>query len=168
MLENNLIQHSSSPWCSSLQLVAKPDRSKRITVDYRLLNNVTVKDAYPLPHTDCLLSKLGGAKYFSKLVLHSGYYQIMMNPEHQKYTAFGCEFGLFEYRVMPMGLTNACATFQRIMNGVLKRCIVYLDDIIIYSPTLNDHVLHVLEVIDILKINLLKEKLKKCELLKLK
>ena len=152
MLDARIIVPSSSEWRSPTNLVAKKDGSTRITLDYRKINEVTEKDAYPLPNINSSLSQLAGANYFSKLDLSSGYYQVPMDEESQKYTAFGCEFGLFEYTVMPMGLTNATATFQRLMNNVLAGligfiCLVYLDDIIVYTKgPVRQHVIDVLVV----------------------
>ena len=132
------------------------------------VNNVTVKDAYPIPRIEDLFTYLCKATLFSTLDLASGYYQVAMKPESQQYTAFSCEFGFFEYKVMPMGLTNACATFQRLMNTVLdgligECCLVYLDDIIIYSNSIEEHLQHVKRVAERLRTNNLKIKLSKCK-----
>jgi hypothetical protein len=134
-------------------LVAKKDGSKRMTVDYRHQNNVTVKDAHPLPQNEEMFVKLSGARWFTKLDLFSGYYQIPMDPASAQFTAFGTEAGLYEYMVIPMGLTNAPATFQRIMNHLLADVIkkgfvvVYIDDILIFSESIEEHVEHVKQVI---------------------
>ena len=104
-------------------LISKPDGSIRITVDYRKLNPVTIKDAYPLNNIYDMYTRLTKAKYFTKLDLYSGFYHILMEEESRKYTAFVVEWGLYEYQVMPMGLTNAPASFQRLMNKVLDEFI---------------------------------------------
>ena len=169
MLDARIIVPSNSEWRSPTNLVAKKDGSTRITLDYRKLNEVTEKDAYPLPNINSSLSQLAGATYFTKLDLSSGYYQVPMEPESQKFTAFGCEFGLFEYTVMPMGLTNATATFQRLMNYVLAGligfiCMVYLDDIIVFTKgPLRQHIYDVLIVAHRIRDHNLRLKLKKCE-----
>jgi predicted aspartyl protease len=169
MLEARIIVPSNSEWRSPTNLVAKKDGSTRITLDYRKLNEVTEKDAYPLPNINSSLSQLAGANYFTKLDLSSGYYQVPMEPESQKYTAFGCEFGLFEYTVMLMGLTNATATFQRLMNYVLSGligeiCMVDLDDIIFFTKgPLKQHIYEVLIVAHRIRDHKLRLKLKKCE-----
>jgi hypothetical protein len=171
MVACGMVQHSNSSYSSATNLVKKKDGSTRVTIDYRPLNNITIKDAFPLPNIENLFCLLSKAKYYSKFDLASGYYQIKMSPESRKYTVFACEFGLYEYLVMPMGLTNAPATFQRLMNEVLKDligifCAVYLDDIIVFSHSLQDHVRHVNMIIERLATYALKVKLSKCELVK--
>jgi hypothetical protein len=146
--------------------VKKKDGSIRVTQDFRKLNSVTVKDAYPIPRIDSMLHKLAGAKLFTTIDLASGYYQVGLSEESKQYTAFGCEFGFYEYNVMPMGLTNACATFQRMMNKVFdgligQCCFVYLDDIIVFSTEVEDHRKHVKMIINRLREFLLRVKTKK-------
>jgi len=168
MKSSLMIEESHSPWASAVRLVKKKDGTLRITVDYRKLNNVTIKDAYPIPRIDNMLSKLSKARIFTTLDLASGYYQVRMHIDSKKYTAFTCDYGFFEYNVMPMGLTNACATFQRLMNKVLLGlvgiiCFVYLDDIIIFSANASEHFEHVRQVIERLRNNKLKVKIIKCK-----
>ena len=163
-----MVVDSKSPWSSPIRLVKKKDGSIRICVDFRKLNNVTVKDAYPIPRIEDLFAYLGKAKMFSSLDLAKGYYQVDMDPSSMQYTAFSCEFGFYEYTVLPMGLTNACATFQRLMNTVLDGllglvCVVYLDDIIIFSENAEEHTNHVKLVADRLRAFNLKVNLKKCK-----
>jgi hypothetical protein len=129
---------------------------------------VTIKDSYPLPKIEELFPQLANARYFTTLDLASGYYQVKMKTESRQYTAFSCEFGFYEYVVLPMGLTNACATFQRLMDRVLLGligdiCLVYLDDIIIYSSDATSHLEHVRLVTDRLRQNNLKIKMSKCK-----
>ena len=171
MKRAGMIVDSSSPWCSPVRLVRKKDGTVRICVDFRKLNNVTVKDAYPIPIINDLFVYLAKAKVFSTLDLKSGYFQVKMKPESQALTAFACEFGFYEYKVMPMGLTNACATFQRLMNKVLaglvgKICLVYLDDIIIYSNNELEHVEHIRLVCERLRQHNLKIAIHKCKFFK--
>ena len=172
MLEAGLIQKSESPWSSPVLLVSKPDGSIRFTVDYSKLNNLTIKDAHPLPNAEDMFALLANSKWYTKLDLYQGFYQIPLDDDSKKYTAFACEWGLYEYNVMPMGLTNAPATFQRMMNNVLRECIeegyvsVFLDDILIHSSTLDEHFKHLSKVVEKLRQNDLKVKLKKCELVK--
>ena len=153
-------------------LVSKPDGSIRVTIDYRSLNERTLKDAHPLPNNEDLYALLAQSRWFTKLDLYTGYFQILMKKECRKLTAFRCEWGLFEYLVMPMGLTNAPATFQRAMNQVLKRFIVagfvvvFLDDILIHSETLVEHFKHIELVVNELKKFQLSVKIKKCEVAK--
>lgn len=168
MKDAGMIVDSKSPWCSPVRLVRKKDGSVRVCIDYRKLNNVTIADAYPIPKIEEIFQRLGQARIFSSLDLCSGYYQVKMDVKSREYTAFSCEFGFYEYVVLPMGLTNACATFQRLMNTVLgdlidKVCLVYLDDIIIFSNSKEEHLAHVKLVIDRLRKYNLKIKLSKCK-----
>ena len=168
MKDAGMVVDSNSPWCSPVRLVRKPDGSIRVCVDFRKLNSVTTKDSFPIPTIDHIIQHLGNAKIYSSLDLAQGYHQIRMDKDSCKYTAFATSTGLYEYRVMAMGLTNSCATFQRILNKVLEGyledfCLVYLDDILIYSENLEDHEKHVKLVIERLKKNGLKVKLSKCK-----
>ncbi len=163
-----MIIDSKSPWCSPVRLVKKPGGSIRVCVDFRKVNNVTIKDSFPIPKIEDIFSHLAKAKIFSTIDLASGYYQIKMDKNSMQYTAFASQWGFYEYVVMPMGLTNACATFQRLMNTVLEGyigvfCLVYLDDIIIYSENEQEHLRHVKLIIERLRLHNLKIKLSKCK-----
>jgi hypothetical protein len=149
-------------------LAKKKGADYRFCIDYRKLNDITKKDSYPLPRIDKLLERYEGAKWFSSLDLAAGYHQIEMEEKDREKTAFICSQGLFEYNVMPFGLTNAPATFQRMMDKVLKEYIgefvtVYLDDIMIYSKSFEEHVEHIEKVLMKLKEINAVIKLKKCE-----
>ena len=151
MLQDEVIRESRSPWSSPIVLVKKKDGSVRFCVDYRKLNEVTTRDHYPLPRTEDILDTLGRSKFFTTLDLRSGYWQVPVKEEDKKKTAFVSYAGLYEYNVMPFGLTNAPATFQRLMDAVLaglrwQTCLVYLDDIIIFSPDFETH-LHRLDLV---------------------
>ena len=144
MLANDVIQPSNSPWASPIVLVTKSDRSMRFCVDYRKLNAATRKDAYPLPRIDDTLDNLRNSKWFSTLDLTSGYWQVEVNPEDRCKTAFCTSEGLFEFQVMPFGLCNAPATFQRLMDLVLSglqwvSCLVYLDDVVVFGKSFEEH-----------------------------
>ena len=144
MLVKEVISPSVSPWSSPIVLVAKPDGSTRFCIDYREVNNVTKKDAYPLPRVDDTLDALGGAKYFTTLDLQSGYWQVTLEENSKEITAFSTSKGHWEFNVMPFGLTNAPATFQRLMDYVLtglhwSQCLVYLDDVIIFGRNFDEH-----------------------------
>ena len=156
MLQAHLIQPSHSPWSAPVVLVKKKDGSTRFCVDYRKLNSVTRKDSYPIPRVDDALDALAGAKYFSTLDLRSGYHQVEMDKTSQQYTAFATASGLYEFCVLPFGLCNAPSTFQRLMHQVLHGldwniCLIYLDDIIIFSRTFEEHLSRLRLVLDRLR-----------------
>ena len=167
MLEKSIIQPSESPWASPVVIVPKKTGDLRICIDYRSLNNVTITDSYPIPHVQDQLESFRTAKYFTALDLASGYWQVEMDPKDRQKTAFITPSRLYEFIVMPFSLKNAPATFQRLMNKVLHQlignfCVVYLDDIIIYSTTFQDHCKHLQLVIERLQKANLKIKLEKC------
>ena len=142
-----MIKPSTSPWASPIVLVQKKDGSTWFCVDYRKVNNVTRKDAYPLPRVDDILDTLAGSQWFSTLDLISGYWQVEVKEEDREKTAFCTPDGLFEFEVMPFGLCNAPATFQRLMELVLAglqwmTCLVYLDDVIVTGKTFEEHLDH--------------------------
>jgi len=167
MLDNKLIKDSTSPWASPVVLVMKKNGKKRFCVDYRKLNAITKKDSYPLPRIDELLDSLAGATYFSTLDLMSRYWQVMMHPADREKTAFITKYGTYEFNVMPFGLCNAPATFQRLMNQIYqgiayKYVIVYLDDTNVFSRTFKDHIQHLREVFIRIRKAGLKLNLEKC------
>ncbi|XP_044317449.1 uncharacterized protein LOC123038055 [Drosophila rhopaloa] len=162
-----IIRPSTSPWASPVVLVRKKDGSTRFCVDYRRLNDITIKDSYPLPRMDDILTTMHGAYWFSTMDLQSGYWQVEMDDTSRAKTAFTCDAGLFEFNVMPFGLTNAPATFERLMDGLFsgpawKYTLVYLDDIIVYSRTAEDHLDHLQQVLDKLQSAGLKLSPRKC------
>jgi len=145
LMEKGLIVPSHSPWAFPVLLVKKKTGDWRMCVDYRRLNEITIKDAYALPFIDELLESVHGAKFFSALDLFHGYHQIPMDPKDIEKTAFTTKFGNYNFLVMPFGLTNAPASFQREMNRILMpligKCLfVYMDDILVYSPTFEQHI----------------------------
>ncbi len=170
LLELGLITPSQSDWTSPIILVPKPKGENRLCVDYRRLNAITVKDAYPLPLLDDILDTLSGSNIFSCLDLKSGYWQVTLNTDDRHKAAFTCKFGIFEWTVMPFGLCNAPSTFQRLMERVLSpvlgRCaVVYIDDIIIFSATIASHWTHLEEVLSLLQNANLKLNGEKCRFL---
>ena len=148
-------------------IVDKKDGTKRFCVNFRQLNKRTVLSSYPLPLIDELLCLLGKAKYFTCIDLKSGYWQVEVAEKDKEKTAFTSHRGLFEYNVMPFGLTNAPGVFQRLMSTVLRDMnhfsLAYLDDVIIFSSTLEEHLKHISMVFDCLKEHNLKMKISKCK-----
>ncbi|GBO29548.1 Retrovirus-related Pol polyprotein from transposon 412 [Araneus ventricosus] len=143
MVDNGIIEESSGPWASPIVLVKKKDGSTRFCVDYRKLNEISKKDSYPLARIDDTLDALNGSQWFTTLDLKSGYWQVEVRPEDREKTAFTTGQGFWQFKVMSFGLCNAPATFERLMETVLRglsseACLVYLDDIIIVGQTFEE------------------------------
>jgi hypothetical protein len=167
LLAKGFIRPSRSPWGSPMFLVEKPDGGKRMVIDYRALNAATTRNRYPLPRVDELFDQLQGARYFSKLDLRTGYWQIRIAAEDVAKTAFTSRHGHFEWLVLPMGLTNAPAEFMALMENTFrdelnKFVLVFLDDILVYSRTLEEHKEHLRVVLQRLREQKLFAKLSKC------
>ena len=167
MYERGVIEPSTSPWSSPVVLVKKKSGDTRFCVDYRKLNNVTRKDSYPLPRIDDTLEALAGAEWFSSLDLMSGYWQVEMDNESKEKTAFSTGCGLWQFRVMPFGLCNAPATFERLMEQVLAGlplsvCLIYLDDILVPGRSFEEEIHNLQRVFDHLQSAGLKLSPKKC------
>lgn len=171
MLEAGIISPSVSPWSFPVVLVRKPDNSIRFCVDYRKLNSITRKDSHPLPRISEALDALGGAKFFSTLDLRSGFWQFQMSNDSKEKTAFITHNGLFEFNRLPFGLCNSAATFQRAMTHILRGlewdiCLVYIDDLIIFSRSFDEHLIHLEKVFKRLREADVKLKPSKCHFVK--
>jgi len=144
MLEAKVVRPSTSEWAIPVVFVPKEDRSPLFCVDYRRLNAVTKKDSYPIPRMEDCIDSLGDARVFSRIDCNAGYWQIPMAPDDIDKTAFTCHMGTYEYLIMAFGLTNAPTTFQRALDIILsgmtwQTCLVYLDDVIVFSDTAENH-----------------------------
>lgn len=176
LLQGDIIEYSTSPYNSPLWIVPKKPDSKgtprwRMVIDYRALNEKTIGDAYPLPNINEILDQLGSAKYFSVFDLASGFHQIPMNPTDAPKTAFSTPYGHYQFKRMPFGLRNAPATFQRLMDNVLtglqgNELFVYLDDIVIYAKSLQEHTVKFNRLMSRLREANLKLQPDKCEFLR--
>lgn len=169
MLERKIIRGSASPYASPVVLVRKRSGALRLCIDYRQLNKVTVKDSFPLPRIDESLEVMDGARYFSSLDLSHGYFQITMHPDSVPLTAFRVPWGLFEFERMPQGLCNSPSTFQRVMEVIFSdmnftKLILYLDDVLVFSRTFEEHLERLGEVFARLTKHGLKLKGEKCHL----
>ncbi|XP_071683402.1 uncharacterized protein [Lolium perenne] len=168
MLRKGLIRPSASPWGSPVIFVDKRDGTIRLCVDYQKLNDVTIKNKYPLPKIEDLFDQMNGARVFSKIDLRTGYHQLKVRESDIPKTAFTTRYGLFEYTVISFGLTNAPAYFMNLMNKVFmkyldKFVVVFIDDILIYSKSEEEHVEHLRIVLGTLRDHKLYAKFSKCE-----
>ena len=172
MLDAGVIQPSNSPWCNAVVLVRKKDGSLRFCIDFRKLNSLTVKDSHPLPRICETLESLAGAAHFSTFDMNSGFWQVPMDEESKQYTAFTLgSMGLYECESMLFGLCNTPPTFQRLMQNCLGElnltyCLIYLDDVIVFSDTPDEHLQRIRVVFDCLREHGLKLKPSKCEVFK--
>jgi hypothetical protein len=168
LIDKGFIRPSMSPWGAPVLFVKKKDGSLRLCIDYRQLNRMTVKNKYPLPRIEDLFDQLREARVFSKIDLRSGYHQLRVKREDIPKTAFRTRYGHYEFLVMPFGLTNAPAAFMDLMNRVFhsyldKFVVVFIDDILVYSSTPEEHEEHLRMVLQVLKEKELYAKLSKCE-----
>ncbi|KAJ0858722.1 putative nucleotidyltransferase, Ribonuclease H [Helianthus annuus] len=169
LLDKGFIRPSFSPWGAPVLFVKKKDGTLRMCIDYRELNKLTIKNRYPLPRIDDLFDQLQGLSYYSKIDLRSGYHQLRIQEESIPKTAFRTRYGHYEFLVMPFGLTNAPAVFMDLMNRVCKPylnkfVIVFIDDILIYSRTKEEHEQHLRTILELLKKEKLYAKFSKCDI----
>jgi hypothetical protein len=166
--EKGYIRPSTSPWVALVLFVEKKDGTRRMCIDYRAMNEVTIKNKYPLPRIEDLFDQLRRASVFSKIDLRSGYHQLMIRHSDIPKTTFITKFGLYEFTVMSFGLKNAPAFFMNFMNNVFmdyldKFVVVFIDDILIYFQSEEEHVDHLKMVLQRLREHQLYAKLSKCE-----
>ena len=172
MLDAGVVQPSNSPWCNTVVLVRKKDRSLRFCIDFRRLNALTIKDSHPLPCICETLESLARAAHYSTFDLNSGFWQVPMDEESKQYTTFTLgSMGLYECKSMPFGLCNALPTFQRLMQNCLGElnltyCLIYLDDMIVFSEMPEEHLQIMRVVFDHLREHGLKLKPSKCDVFK--
>ncbi|KAL1260277.1 hypothetical protein QQF64_008104 [Cirrhinus molitorella] len=167
----DIVEDSNSPWASPVVMVKKKDNTYRFCVDYRKLNSVTVTDVHPLPRVDDSLDALSGSQYFSTMDMSSGYWQVELDMDDRKKTAFTTGDGLYHFKVMPMGLKNSPPTFQRLMELVLRglhwtKCVIYLDDIICMGKDFEDHIKNLTDILTRFREAGLKLKPAKCHFCK--
>jgi hypothetical protein len=168
LLEKGYIRPSTSPWAAPMLFVEKKDGTKRMCIDYRALNEVTIKNKYPLPRIKDLFDQLRGASVFSKIDLRSGYHQLRIRPSNIPKTAFITKYGLYEFTVMSFCLTNVLAFFMYLMNSVFmdyldKFILVFIDDTLIYCQNEQEHEEHLRKVLQRLRDCQLYAKLSKCK-----
>lgn len=171
LLKKGLIRPSVSPWGSPVIFVKKKDGSLRLCIDYRQLNKVTIKNRYPLPRIDDLFDQVKGARIFSKIDLKSGYHQLRIQEADIHKTTFRTRYGHYEFTVVPFGLTNTPSVFMSLMNGVFrtfldKFIVVFLDDILVFSNSVEEHEQHLAQVLDCLRKKKLYANPEKCEFFK--
>ena len=169
LFERGQIEESTSPWSSPVVLVKKKDKTIRFCIDYRRLNAITVKDAFPLPRIDEIFDQLTDSKYYTKFDFKSGYFQIPLSKEDRPKTAFSIRDNHYQFTVLPQGITNGPATFQRIINNILgparwKYALAYIDDVIIYSNTFDEHLIHLNEICHLLQEARFRLNPEKCEI----
>ena len=173
MLQRGIVQESVSPWSSPVVLVKKKNGEMRFCIDFRMVNKITKKDSFPMPLVADTLDALSGTQFFTTYDLKSGYWPIQLHPSAREKTAFVTHNGLYEFLVMPFGLTNSGASFQRLMGHILRGleyrfALIYIDDIIIFSESVEEHLAHLEEVFRRLREANVKLNPKKCSLVKQK
>lgn len=168
LLDKGFICPSISPWGAPVIFVRKKDGTLRMCIDYRQINQVTIKNKYPLPRIDELFDQLQGAAYFSKIDLRFGYHQLRVREQDIEKTAFRTRYGHYEFLVMPFGLTNAPVVFMALMNRIFapyldQFIVIFIDDILVYSKSTEEHADHLRALLQLLRVHQLYAKLEKCD-----
>ncbi len=169
MLDNNIIEPSESSWCSPIVVIPKPGGAIRLCVDYRKVNAVTKSDSYPIPRIDDYIDRVGNPKYVSKIDLLKGYWQVPLSERAKEISGFTTPSGFYQFRVTPFGMKNSPATFQRLANKVIEGLdflVAYIDDILVFSNTWDDHCTHLEKIFSRLSLYKLVINLKKTEFAK--
>ncbi|CAF1466853.1 unnamed protein product [Rotaria sordida] len=171
LLKQGIIEESTSPWSSPIVLVRKKDGSVRFCIDFRKLNNITTKDAFPMPRIDDIFDHLSHAEYYTTIDFKSGYFQVGLDPKDRPKTAFSTRDQHYQFTVLPQGVTNGPPAFQRIVSQILgptrwQHSLAYLDDVIIYSPTFDQHLIHLDDVLNRLNNANFRLNVNKCQIAK--
>lgn len=171
LLKQGIIEESTSPWSSPIVLVRKKDGSVRFCVDFRKLNNITTKDAFPIPRIDDIFDHLSQAEYYTTIDFKSGYFQVGLDPKDRPKTAFSTRDQHYQFTVLPQGVTNGPPAFQRIVSKILgptrwQHSLAYLDDVIIYSPTFDQHIIHLDDILNRLNVANFRLNVEKCHIAK--
>jgi transposase InsO family protein len=171
LLKQGIIEESASPWSSPIVLVRKKDGSVRFCVDFRKLNNVTTKDAFPIPRIDDIFDHLSQAEYYTTIDFKSGYFQVGLDPKDRPKTAFSTRDQHYQFTVLPQGVTNGPPAFQRIVSQILgptrwQYSLAYLDDVIIYSPNFEQHLIHLDDILNRLHDANFRLNVEKCQIAK--
>ncbi|CAF2136424.1 unnamed protein product [Rotaria magnacalcarata] len=169
LLKQGIIEESTSPWSSPIVLVRKKDGSVRFCVDFRKLNNITTKDAFPMPRIEDIFDHLSQAEYYTTIDFKSGYFQVGLDPKDRPKTAFSTRDQHYQFTVLPQGVTNGPPAFQRIVSQILgptrwQYSLAYLDDVIIYSPTFNQHLIHLDDILNRLNDANFRLNISKCQM----
>lgn len=171
LLKQGIIEESISPWSSPIVLVRKKDGSVRFCIDFRKLNNITTKDAFPMPRIDDIFDHLAQAEYYTTIDFKSGYFQVGLDPKDRPKTAFSTRDQHYQFKVLPQGVTNGPPAFQRIVSQILgptrwQHSLAYLDDVIIYSPTFDQHLIHLDDILNRLNNANFRLNINKCQIAK--
>ncbi|XP_028514953.1 uncharacterized protein LOC110239425 [Exaiptasia diaphana] len=167
MIDLDVIEESNSPWSSPYVRVPKQDGTVRFCINYKKVNSLSKFDAYPMPLIEEIIGRIGPSKFITKLDLCKGYWQVPLAEHSKEFTAFSTPMGLFQFKYLPFGLHGAPATFQRMMDRLLRGkeeyAAAYMDDLVVFSRSFDDHLIHLKDILETLKKANLTAKPKKCK-----